>query len=505
MKATLTIVSVLKRKSPEQLKHDREKRQLHAILCGKLDKQAKLGHPCVETKVCKRGPRGKSGPKGSKGNTGSPGAKGERGSRGEKGEKGDVGPRGPPGLSVEKPRVDLDPQNATVHNGSMATFSCKAEGYPQPKIQWKLNGKPMSSYGRVTLWNNGENLEIADISDQDNGEITCVAENIMGSARASTTIAVQVPPVIFATKQRILLDEGDNLEVSCIASGNPKPTITWRRLNGEVLARTGKLTKKNMMPIDSGNYECVAENYMGQAKLNILVFVQKLQETCEDILSIRPMSGNGVYKLKSGKHYCFMEQIPSCTGKGWTLAMKIDGRKSTFIATSPLWTTRKLHNEESIIQSLKEIEEAKFEAFNSMKFKSICFGLEYNKIKRWLHLHVRGTSLLDIFRRNRYISTNLGKTSWRSLVPDSSMQTHCNREGINVSYGGGQNIVIRIGITGNNENDCRSQDSSIGAGINSRIDYCGTSLKQISSGNVAGCLTDNGDKALPAYSYVLIK
>ena len=178
---------------------------MHAILCGKLDKQAKLGHPCVETKVCKRGPRGKSGPKGSKGNTGSPGAKGERGSRGEKGEKGDVGPRGPPGLSVEKPRVDLDPQNATVHNGSMATFSCKAEGYPQPKIQWKLNGKPMSSYGRVTLWNNGENLEIADISDQDNGEITCVAENIMGSARASTTIAVQGKFFVFTSKHISLI------------------------------------------------------------------------------------------------------------------------------------------------------------------------------------------------------------------------------------------------------------------------------------------------------------
>ena len=164
-----------------------------------------------------------------------------------------------------------------------------------------------------------------------------------------------------------------------------------------------------------------------------------------------------------------------------------------------------MHNEKSIIQSLKEIEEAKFEAFNSMKFKSICFGLEYNKIKRWVHLPVSGTSLLSIFRPNRYISTNLGRNSWRSLVPDSSMQKHCNREGINVSYGDGQNIIVRIGITGNNENDCLSQDSSIGAGILHRTDYCGKSLKQISSGNVAGCITDNGDKALPAYSYLLIK
>ena len=72
----------------------------------------------------------------------------------------------------------------------MATFTCKAEGYPQPKIEWKLNRKPISSYGRVTLWNNGENLEIADIRGQDNGDIACIAENIMGIARASTTIVV---------------------------------------------------------------------------------------------------------------------------------------------------------------------------------------------------------------------------------------------------------------------------------------------------------------------------
>lgn len=179
--------------------------------------------------------------------------------------------------------------------------------------------------------------------------------------------------------------------------------------------------------------------------------------------------------------------------------------QNTFRTTSPLWTTRRLHNERKATKSLNDIDEAKFEAFNSMSFKSICFGLEYAGIKRWLHLPVGGQSLLHIFSLNRYIKTSLGKSAWRSLVPDSSLQKNCNREGINVKWDGNQEILARIGITSNNENECKTQDSAIGAGLRHRTNYCGTTLKPMSSGNIAGCLPDNGDKALPGTSYLLIK
>ena len=39
------------------------------------------------------------------------------------------------------------------------------------------------------------------------------------------------------------------------------------------------------------------------------------------------MTQDGVYKLKSGNHYCMMNQKGGCGGGGWTLAMTIDGTK----------------------------------------------------------------------------------------------------------------------------------------------------------------------------------
>lgn len=43
-------------------------------------------------------------------------------------------------------------------------------------------------------------------------------------------------------------------------------------------------------------------------------------------------AGNGIYLIKPGsnqycKTYCQMTSLPGCSGGGWTLAMKIDGRK----------------------------------------------------------------------------------------------------------------------------------------------------------------------------------
>lgn len=83
-----------------------------------------------------------------------------------------------------------------------------------------------------------------------------------------------MPPIISITKQRILLDEGETLEAKCTASGTPKPSITWKRFNGSILTRTGKLIKKNMRPNDSGYYDCTAQNYLGQAKTRLIVFVR---------------------------------------------------------------------------------------------------------------------------------------------------------------------------------------------------------------------------------------
>lgn len=156
-------------------------------------------------------------------------------------------------------------------------------------------------------------------------------------------------------------------------------------------------------------------------------------------------------------------------------------------------------------RSLSDFDEAKFESFNSMQFKRICFGLESAGKINWLELPIQGPSLLSLFKSGKYIPTRLGKAAWRSLIGDSTMQRNCNREGINVKAGEDAQSILRIGIAGNNENDCYTCDSAVGAGISPHMQYCTSKMGVISSGNMAGCGGDNGNKILPATSYVFIK
>ena len=45
---------------------------------------------------------------------------------------------------------------------------------------------------------------------------------------------VGTPPRIVGGESRVAAEEGSVAEMPCEATGSPKPTIYWRRANGEV-------------------------------------------------------------------------------------------------------------------------------------------------------------------------------------------------------------------------------------------------------------------------------
>ena len=78
--------------------------------------------------------------------------------------------------------------------------------------------------------------------------------------------------------------EGDNVTLSCNATGNPVPTISWTRDGSPVETRKNarisfsddkkQFTIRNVNRTDSGEYRCVANNSLGNdtssaAKVNI--------------------------------------------------------------------------------------------------------------------------------------------------------------------------------------------------------------------------------------------
>ena len=81
-----------------------------------------------------------------------------------------------------------------------------------------------------------------------------------------------VAPLITTQPQGGPVTEGNNVTLSCNASGNPVPTISWTR-NGSVLTgsvpritfgtESRELTITTINTADSGEYQCVANNSVG--------------------------------------------------------------------------------------------------------------------------------------------------------------------------------------------------------------------------------------------------
>ena len=90
------------------------------------------------------------------------------------------------------------------------------------------------------------------------------------------------------------------------------------------------------------------------------------------------------------------------------------------------------------------------------------------------------------------IATSLGRSKWLSLLSGSYLQGNCGVEGFNALG------LARIGIFGNNENDCRTPDTLLGVGNKNHCSF-GTY-----SGNV-GCFASAGDVNIPAAVSILIK
>ena len=85
-------------------------------------------------------------------------------------------------------------------------------------------------------------------------------------------LLIIVAPLITTQPQGGPVTEGDNVTLSCNASGNPVPSISWTR-NGSLLnssvprisfgPESRKLTIMSINRADSGEYRCVADSSVG--------------------------------------------------------------------------------------------------------------------------------------------------------------------------------------------------------------------------------------------------
>ena len=107
--------------------------------------------------------------------------------------------------------------------------------------------------------------------------------------------------------------------------------------------------------------------------------------------------------------------------------------------------------------------------------------------------------MYSLIADEQYRATFLGRDTWKTLIgPQASLQLNCNKEGFNAFCSAGSYSKARIGLVGNNEDNCNWCDSRIGFGTG------GYPQDSITCGNVAKHKPDNGDQFIEAMGYIFI-
>lgn len=166
--------------------------------------------------------------------------------------------------------------------GKILSMPCTVEGWPEARVAWTLPNsltlvKPQVT-GRILFLENNT-LQVKDIATFDRGVYTCKATNIYGSSFLSYSVTVMVyPPQITTAAPSIMrVYRGSSVSLDCIATGIPKPDISWTlpgrttlvpssrftAQGGIHMTADGNLVIPNPGLMDSGIYKCNAKNVQG--------------------------------------------------------------------------------------------------------------------------------------------------------------------------------------------------------------------------------------------------
>ncbi|XP_055971302.1 protogenin [Sorex fumeus] len=169
---------------------------------------------------------------------------------------------------------EVQPVSTEVQEGGVARFACKISSHPPAVITWELNRTSLPvAMDRITTLPSGV-LQIYDVGRGDVGSYRCVAATAAHRRRSMEAFLTVVPakesrsfhtPVIMAGPQNVTASLHQTVVLECVATGNPKPIISWSRLDHKSIDvfNTRVLGNGNLMISDvklqhAGVYVCRA-------------------------------------------------------------------------------------------------------------------------------------------------------------------------------------------------------------------------------------------------------
>ena len=176
--------------------------------------------------------------------------------------------------------------------------------------------------------------------------------------------------------------------------------------------------------------------------------------------------------------------------------------QQTFHYDSHLWSNNETFN---LVggETGFDTEETKLPTFWNTPLSKICLGMKIpgEETTNFILINQTADSLYALIADGKFREISVGRNNWKSLLgSQGSLQPNCNKVGFNtVNTLNNPTIRVRIGILGNNEDDCAYCDSRIGFGSGGHPDNTNT------CGIEAKFFSDNGDKHIKAMGYIFIQ
>ncbi|XP_032680207.1 lachesin-like [Odontomachus brunneus] len=177
-------------------------------------------------------------------------------------------------------------ENHTVIQGRDVFFTCVVNHLQSYKVAWiksdsrailAIHTHMVAHNSRLSVTHNGHNtwkLHVANVQKNDSGTYMCqVNTDPMRSQMGY--MEVVIPPDIMddESSDGMVTHEGGSIRLRCVATGSPKPIVTWKREDGRniVLREDGQkqsvktfvgetLELTGVLRQEMGTYLCIASN-----------------------------------------------------------------------------------------------------------------------------------------------------------------------------------------------------------------------------------------------------
>ncbi|XP_054719282.1 hemicentin-1-like [Uloborus diversus] len=170
--------------------------------------------------------------------------------------------------------------------GKRGSVTCTPTSGGKMDFKWFRNGKELTKNTNVDIrsYPDLSTLIIDPLTEGDSGNYTCIVHSRGFTGSYTTNLEVLVPPSWIHFPKDFDALQGDTVVLNCKGSGNPPPTATWSRIQGEniefsplsslahpAVHLNGSLAMNSVEKEDEGTYKCNVSNGIGPPLIKTIV------------------------------------------------------------------------------------------------------------------------------------------------------------------------------------------------------------------------------------------